>query len=128
MTATRSAISAMTPISWVMSSIAVPTLSRSRRKSSRICAWMVTSSAVVGHALGGATQGGGAAQAEMLDQHLGDLEADGEERIEGGHRLLEDHRDVAAAQVAERLVGEPADLAPIEADGAALDLALRAEE
>src|SRR5258706_13327282 len=35
----------------------------------------------------------------MLAQHLADLEADAEQRIERGHRLLEDHRDLGAAQL-----------------------------
>ena len=48
MTATSSASSATTPRSWVMRMIAVPVCSRSMRIRSRICAWMVTSSAVVG--------------------------------------------------------------------------------
>src|SRR5258706_3108342 len=47
-TATSCASSAMTPTSCVMRMIAVPVSSRSSRISSRICAWMVTSSAVVG--------------------------------------------------------------------------------
>ena len=48
MTATSSTISATTPRSWVISRIAIPSRSRSSFISSRICAWMVTSSAVVG--------------------------------------------------------------------------------
>src|SRR5436190_12261444 len=47
-TATSWASSATTPRSWVIRMIAVPVSSRSMRMSSRICAWMVTSSAVVG--------------------------------------------------------------------------------
>ena len=47
-TATRSAISATTPRSCVMSSSARPSSRFSSRSSSRICAWIVTSSAVVG--------------------------------------------------------------------------------
>ena len=47
-TATRSAISATTPRSWVIRIIAIPSSSRSRASSSRIWAWVVTSSAVVG--------------------------------------------------------------------------------
>src|SRR5438477_5987149 len=35
----------------------------------------------------------------MLAQHLADLEADGEHRIQRAHRLLEDHRDLRAAQL-----------------------------
>ena len=48
MTATRSAMEATTPRLWVMKIIAMPVSSRSWRSSTRICAWMVTSSAVVG--------------------------------------------------------------------------------
>ena len=39
--------------------------------------------------------------AHVQPQHLGDLVADGEHRVERRHRLLEDHRDVLAAQVAQ---------------------------
>ena len=48
MTITRSAISATTPMSWVMRMSAVPKSRWSVRISSRICACTVTSSAVVG--------------------------------------------------------------------------------
>ena len=48
MTATLSHISATTPRSCVMSTMAVPVSRWSRRIRSRICAWIVTSSAVVG--------------------------------------------------------------------------------
>ncbi len=48
MTTTRCAISATTPRSCVISTIAAPDFSFSARIRSRICAWMVTSSAVVG--------------------------------------------------------------------------------
>ena len=49
MTTTRSAISATTPRSWVMSMMRRAELvAAGPRSSSRICAWMVTSSAVVG--------------------------------------------------------------------------------
>src|SRR5688572_7622343 len=37
----------------------------------------------------------------MLAQHLRDLEADAEHRIKRAHRLLEDHRDLGAAQRAQ---------------------------
>src|SRR5258706_10764586 len=40
-----------------------------------------------------------AREAQVLAQHLADLEADAEHRIERGHRLLEDHRDLGAAQL-----------------------------
>ena len=48
MTATRSAVSAITPMSWVISMTAVPRSRQSRFRSGMICAWIETSSAVVG--------------------------------------------------------------------------------
>ena len=48
MTATSSQISATTPRSWVIRMMAAPLAACSSRIRSRICAWMVTSSAVVG--------------------------------------------------------------------------------
>src|SRR3954471_2808560 len=48
MTITRSAMSATTPRLWVISTIAVPSRSRMSRIRSRMPAWIVTSSAVVG--------------------------------------------------------------------------------
>ena len=48
MTATSSAISATTPMSWVMKRTAMPTSVWSFLISARISAWVVTSSAVVG--------------------------------------------------------------------------------
>ncbi len=48
MTITRSATSATTPMSWVMKTTAICISACSRLMSSRIWAWIVTSSAVVG--------------------------------------------------------------------------------
>ena len=48
MTITRSANPATTPRSWVIITIAAPVASLATLSTSRICAWMVTSSAVVG--------------------------------------------------------------------------------
>ena len=48
MTMTRSASPATTPRSWVIQMRAMPSFSRIRVTSSTICAWMVTSRAVVG--------------------------------------------------------------------------------
>src|SRR5215211_2992415 len=48
MTMTRCAVSAITPRSWVIMTIAAPSFSFSSSIRSRIWAWMVTSSAVVG--------------------------------------------------------------------------------
>ena len=47
-TATRSARPAITPRSWVTRMTAMPSRRRRSSISSRICFWMVTSSAVVG--------------------------------------------------------------------------------
>jgi hypothetical protein len=44
------------------------------------------------------------------------LLADREDRIERGHRLLEDHRDVAAASLAHLLFGEVEQVLPLEQD------------
>ena len=43
------------------------------------------------------------ARAEMDADRLGDLVADGVDRVEAGHRLLEHHGDVVAADAAQRL-------------------------
>ncbi len=63
MTNTRSACPATTPMSWVISRVAMPSVWRSRSNSSMICAWVVTSRAVVGSSaissLGSADQRGG---------------------------------------------------------------------
>ena len=48
MTATRSTFSATTPRSWLISTSAMPVSRRMPASRSRICAWMVASSAVVG--------------------------------------------------------------------------------
>ena len=131
-----------------MSMIAIWLRSRSAFMSSRICAWMVTSSAVVGssaisssgfvesaiaiitrwrmppdswcgYSLARRFGVGDADLAEHLHRarpsaspaadrlvqlhRLGDLVAAGEDRVERRHRLLEDHRDLVAADVAHLL-------------------------
>ena len=43
-------------------------------------------------------------EAAVAHQHLDDLLADGVARIERGHRLLEDHREAVAAQIAQLAV------------------------
>ena len=48
MTITRWQVSATTPRSWVIRITAAPVRAFSSMRSFRICAWMVTSSAVVG--------------------------------------------------------------------------------
>ena len=65
------------------------------------------------------------AHLQMDDQRLHDLLSDRQDRIERGHRLLEDHRDVAAAHLAHLLVGEIEQVAALEQDAARGDAAGR---
>ncbi len=53
------------------------------------------------------------------EQRLHDLQADGQHRIERGHRLLEDHRDVAAADGAHVVLGQLEQIAALEQDAPA---------
>ncbi len=144
------------------------------RTRSRICFWIVTSSAVVGSSamsslrLAGdrhrdhhplllaarhlrrigvdlAQRVGDAHLVQQLDralarrapgetavqlQHLLELVADGEHRVQRRHRLLEDHRDLGAADVAQLPRRQRREVAPAEADLAALvdDRVLRRQE
>jgi hypothetical protein len=59
--------------------------------------------------------------AEVDQQRLHDLEADGEHRVERGHRLLEDHRDVAPAYLAHLVVRQLQEIATLEEDPPADD-------
>ena len=52
----------------------------------------------------------------MRAHRLGDLVADGEHRIKAGHRLLEDHRDAIAADVAHLCGRQIEQISPIEHD------------
>ncbi len=52
----------------------------------------------------------------MQQQRLDDLIADRVDRIQRGHRLLENHRDVAPAHVAQLLVGHRQHIFVLEAD------------
>src|SRR4051794_4790774 len=163
---TRSATSATTPRSWVMSTIAAPIRRLRSRIRSRICAWMVTSSAVVGSSamssfglqasaiaiitrwrmppeswcgysrrrrlrdadevqhLDGAVLRRAPLDAFMQAQRLAQLAPDRQHRIEAGHRLLEDHADVVAADVAHRALGQRQEIAALKPDRAG-DLAGR---
>lgn len=51
-------------------------------------------------------------------EHLGDLSADGDDGVEGGERVLEDHADVTAATLAHLLVGEGEQVGAVEVDRA----------
>ena len=55
----------------------------------------------------------------MRLEHLGDLVADPHQRIERRHRLLENHRDPAAAHVLHVAFGEAEKVAPFEQDSPA---------
>ncbi len=55
----------------------------------------------------------------MLDHGFRDLVADGVDRVERKHRLLEDHRHGAAAHALERLVRHRHDILPVDLDAAA---------
>ena len=58
--------------------------------------------------------GGGLIEFEMLLQRLDQLGADGQHRIERGHRILEHHRQRAAAQFAQFLRREPHQILAVE--------------
>jgi hypothetical protein len=66
----------------------------------------------------GGGAGGPGAEAAVAHQGLADLVADGEARIERGHRLLEDHGQPVAAQIEHLPLGQCAELAALEHDGA----------
>ena len=53
--------------------------------------------------------------AAMDDERLGHLRADGHHRVERGHRLLEDHRDLGAAHLLHLALGQRGEVAPAEA-------------
>ena len=60
---------------------------------------------------------------QVDEERLHDLQADRQDRVERGHGLLEDHRDVAAADLAHFLVRERQQVAAFEQDAAADDAA-----
>ncbi len=55
-----------------------------------------------------------AAESLMQPQGLGDLPADGEDRIEARHRLLEDHADIVAADFAHGALAELEQIAALK--------------
>src|SRR5439155_941823 len=63
--------------------------------------------------------------AEVDLEPFGELAADGEHRVERGHRLLEDHRDLPAPHASHLLLGEREEIASLEHHLAADDLARR---
>ena len=54
----------------------------------------------------------------MRVDHLGDLIADAIDGVQRAHRVLEDHRDLLAADVAQLVIVEPVEFAAAEADRA----------
>src|SRR5262249_33827421 len=61
----------------------------------------------------------------MLSQRLGDLLPDGIDGVERGHRVLQDHRDLAATIFAHLFFAELQQVDTFELDLAADDLATR---
>src|SRR5216110_2144281 len=115
-TATSSVRPATTPRSWVIRIIAMWRRRCSRANRSRICAWMVTSSAVVGSSAIKSFDSHDSAIAiatrcrevefEMLLQGLDQLRTDGKHRVERGHGVLKHDRERAAAQLPQFLAIE----------------------
>ena len=58
----------------------------------------------------------------MKKKCLDELLSDGKHRIQGGHRLLENHRDLLAADLTHLILGHLYDIFSLEEDLAALDL------
>ena len=63
----------------------------------------------------------GLRQIRVDAEHLADLVADGAQRVERRHRLLEDHRDAGAAHLAHVGFIDLRQIAPLEQDAAAID-------
>jgi hypothetical protein len=66
-----------------------------------------------------------AADALVADHRLGDLVADGVDGVQRGHRLLEDHPDLAAPDRPHLALGQAGEVAAAEQDVPAGDLARR---
>ena len=64
--------------------------------------------------LDGATPGLGAIHPLVDAQDLGDLLTNGEDRVEGGHRLLEDHRDTRPPDALEGFFRERQQIGALE--------------
>ena len=153
----------------MISTIAASIFCFNSRIRSRICAWIVTSSAVVGSSaissfglqasaiaiitrcrmppdswcgyspmrrcglrdvheaqhVDGPVERRLAVEPLVQGQRLGDLPADRQHRVQRGHRLLEDHRDLVAAHLAHLGFAEVEQVAPGETDRAGDDAAGR---
>src|SRR5919108_448087 len=114
-----------------MISIATPSRRDSARISSRICAWIVTSSAVVGSSarISEGLQASAMAiimrwrrrHLEVDLEALGELPSDRKYRVERGHGLLEHHGDFAPAHLLHLGFGELEQIAPLVEDLARFD-------
>ena len=60
-----------------------------------------------------------AVESEMALEHLRELASDGEDRIERGHRVLEDHREFAPADPFELALGAVEQFGAVEAHASA---------
>src|SRR6476620_3025319 len=138
MTRTSSAVSATTPRSCVMTMIALPNSSCRFFIRFMICACVVTSSAVVGSSAikrsGSLTSAIAiiARKSDCLEQldrtgarallrdvlveldRLDELGPDRVDRVQRGHRVLEDHRDVVAADLAQTARAGGEQVFPVE--------------
>ena len=74
---------------------------------------------------GGLGPGGGPLHAPVPAQDLLDLEADGVDRVERGHGLLEDHGDAVAADLADLRLAQRGQVPAVEQDAAPGDPARR---
>jgi hypothetical protein len=68
--------------------------------------------------LNGACDGLVVRHPHVVLEAFGHESLDGEDRVQAGHGILEDHRDVAAAHAAHLALGQSQQVAPVELDGA----------
>ena len=64
----------------------------------------------------------------MDNERLADLTGHGEDRVQAGHRLLEDDGDIVAADGIHFLLGELREVTALEEDLAAVDIAVAVEK
>src|SRR4051794_14832485 len=66
--------------------------------------------------------------AEMRLERLSDLTADRQNRIQGGHRILEDHRNLAPTNTPKRTVALMDQIRSLEQRGTGLDVPVTREQ
>lgn len=64
----------------------------------------------------------------MDHERLGDLTADGEDRVQARHRLLEDHGDLVAADLVHFVHGQLGQILTVEEDLAGVDIAVAVKQ